>query len=118
MRICRVFINPDGSLRVMHPNMKYWDADKCSQEEFCQNVLDTDTSKDPSLAGLQYRDVDVATLPKERSKRHAWRWADNPGVYVDETVPDPPDPRKERLDRIEKATSVDELKAVLKEMVK
>jgi len=114
--ISRVFINPDGSLRIMRPNMRRWDTEVCSEEEFCVRVLDSDMHKDSSLLGLTYKDVDEKSIPLDRSRRHAWRWADNPGVFVDNTVPDPPDPKKDKLDRIEKATSIDELKAIMKEM--
>ena len=117
MALCRVFINPDGSLRIMHPNIRRWNPSECSEGEFCRKLMDASMTKDPTLAGLPYYDVDASSIPADRSKRHAWRWADNPGVYVDETVPDPPDPKKERLDRIEKAKTIDELKAILKEIV-
>jgi len=117
MSLVRIFINPDGSLQVMRPNMRYWNPDACSRDEFCKTVMDRDMANNVSLSGLAYQDVDEASIPTDRSRRHAWRWADNPGVYVDETVPDPPDPKKERIDRIEKAKTVEELKAILKELV-
>ena len=117
MSLVRIFINPDGSVQVMRPNMRYWNAEECSRDEFCKAVMDCDMANNSSLAVLPYRDVDEASVPTDRSRRHAWRWADNPGVYVDETVPDPPDPKKERIDRIEKAKTVEEIKAILKELV-
>lgn len=118
MILCRVFVNPDGSLRIMRPNMRYWDSTECTDGNFCARVLDEDTAKDASLFGLSFYDVDISSLPTDRTKRHAWRWADNPGVYVDEAVHDPEDPRKEKLDRIAKAETIAELKEILKEMVR
>ena len=117
MARCRVFVNPDGSVRVMRPNLKYWDSTECSEEEFCKRICDRDASRDVTLSGLAFYDVDDSTIPTDRSKRHAWRWADNPGVYVDEAVPDRPDPKKEKLDKIELARTLSELKDVLREIV-
>jgi len=118
MHMCRVFRNPDGTLRIMHPNLRYWNKDSESLEECCKRICDKDTFKDSELAELPFVDVEITSLPTDRSRRHAWRWADNPGVYVDETVPDPPHPKQDQLDRIEKARTVDEIKSILKEMVK
>lgn len=118
MKICRVFVCTDGSIRIMHPNMRRWNPWECSEGEFCRKLMDASMTKDPTLAGLPYYDVDASSIPSDRSKRHAWRWADNPGVYVDETVPDPPHPKQDQLDRIERAQTVEEIKSILKEMVK
>ena len=61
----------------------------------------------------------LAFLPLDRTQRHKWR--KNPagrGVVVDMTVPDPPHPQQDRLDKIARATTVAELKAILLDMVK
>lgn len=117
MGMCRVYVNQDGSVRIMLPNMKYWNAEVCSEEEFCRQACDADMGKDPSLDDIPYYDVDDSTIPKDRSKRHAWRWSGNLGLHVDENIPDPPDPRTEKIEKIEKATTIQGLKDILKEIV-
>lgn len=62
MKLCRIFINPDGTVRVMYPNMKYWDASEEKEEEFCRRVCDEDMRKDASLHGLPYQDTPIEDI--------------------------------------------------------
>jgi hypothetical protein len=50
----------------------------------------------------------------DRSTRGKWR-IKNGRIVVDATVPDPPHPRQALLDSIDSATSLDELKAAMRE---
>jgi hypothetical protein len=62
--------------------------------------------------GLPFVDVDEATLPTDRSKRHAWR-VRNGKVEVNPAVPAPPDPNADLRAAIASATSLADLKAAL-----
>ena len=86
MARCRVFIKPDGSLRIMKPNMANWDASQESEEDYCQRICEEDMKKDTlgGLSGLPYRDINCDDLPKDTSRRSTWRWSDSRGVYVEE----------------------------------
>lgn len=55
-------------------------------------------------------------LPRKRSQREKWR-IQNGKIVIDPTVPDPPHPRKALLDAIDGASSLDEIKSLLKQVV-
>lgn len=116
MPLCRVFQMPDGSLRVMHPNLKLRHPGE-SEADFCARICDADRAKAPWLAtAVVAGDVDSATLPS-RSRRHAWR-VKNGKVVDDPTIPEPPDPDRELAAAIQNATTLDALKAALLSSVK
>ena len=52
-------------------------------------------------------------LPDDRALRHKWRIVGQ-AIVVDPTVPDPPNPRQPLFDAIDSATTLADLKAVLK----
>ena len=61
----------------------------------------------------------LAFLPPDRSQRHKWR--KNPvgrGVWVDSTVPDLLHPKQARMNEINAATSVADLKRILVDAVR
>jgi len=79
----RVFINTDGSLRIVSPNRGIGISEESA---FVHAVR-----ADPTLAGLPFVDLDADKLPPDKAKRHAWRL--NPArdrIIVDPTVPDLP----------------------------
>ena len=89
----RVFKNPDGSVRILIPNMRRWNPMREAAEVYAQRVCDEDMQKGASLLGLPFMDVDAAELPTSRSTRHKWRMRERMGrqvVEVDLTIPDPP----------------------------
>ena len=82
----RVFENPDGSVRVLRPNL--------NSITDSRDDLDKETLKDITLSGLPYKDVDAASLPGDRANRNKWRMRGN-SVEVDHAIPDRPDtPRR------------------------
>ena len=67
----RVYENPDGTVRVLHPAPSQYVAGETEQETLERVGADTE-AKVPALAGLPSVDMDVADLP-ERTDRAAWR---------------------------------------------
>ena len=55
-------------------------------------------------------------LPPDKRERHKWR-IQGGKVRVDLTVPDPPHPRQALLDQVDAATTVAQLKAILRTVV-
>ena len=55
-------------------------------------------------------------LPQKRSQRDKWRIT-NGQIVVDATIPDPPNPRQALLDAIDQATTIAQLKVLLKQTV-
>lgn len=84
-------------------------------------VLRADGHVDPAAT---FEDVDTpaaldAALPADRGARHKWRKnPSGPGVVVDATVPDPPDPDQDLLDAVDGAKTLAELKAAVTTMLK
>lgn len=72
MQQCRVFKDTDGSIRINYPNPKLKLTNE-TDAEFVDRMGKEAVKKDPSLAGLVFIDVDVETIPADRSKRYAWR---------------------------------------------
>lgn len=104
--LCRVFQNPDGTVRIMRPNPKLGQVDSA--------FFDAETSKDASLKDLPFVDVEQDTIPTNSSRRRAWRIT--AGRVVDDvSVPDPPKPttQAERNTLITAATTLEQLKAAL-----
>ena len=121
MARCRIFTNPDGSVRIMRPNLRRYDPKRETLSAYTQRILDQDSQKDTSVAELAFVDLDDSQLPADRSNRHKWRLKKVAGqdrVEVDLAAPDPPDPRQPLLDQINAANTVGELKAALLKVVK
>jgi len=55
-------------------------------------------------------------LPRKRSQREKWRIRGG-AIVVDPTVPDPPHPKQALLDAIQRAQSLDDLKALMAQVV-
>lgn len=71
------------------------------------------------MTAEEYRALQPPKTADGASVRHKWR--KNPkgkGFVVDASVPDPPHPKQALLDEIDKAASVDELKALMKRLVR
>lgn len=70
MLLCRVWKNPDGSVRVTHPAP---DARLAGEDDltFCRRVFELTRQADPTLEGLPYVDMDPAALP-DRADRDRW----------------------------------------------
>jgi len=60
--------------------------------------------------------VSTPTLPSDKRDRHKWR-IQGGQVRVDLTVPDLPHPRQALLDQVDAATTVAQLKAILRTVV-
>jgi len=80
----RIFINPDGSLRILCANPRYR-----QENESDSILLSRCAEKDPNLQGLDFFDADETDLPQDRSERHKWRVQTVNGqksVFIDSTV--------------------------------
>ena len=73
-------------------------------------------AKHPEWQGLPAVDVQSDALPDEKTPRHQWRLVAGQ-VVVDPAVPDPPHPKQALLDAIDAASSLAEMKAILKRVV-
>jgi hypothetical protein len=110
--MCRVFQNPDGSVRVMRLNEKHRLLAETDAQFFAR-----ETAKQPELAALPFTDTDAADLPVSRAQRDKWRVTGG-RVRVDTTVPDKPHPQQALLDEIAAANTFLELKAALTKVVR
>ena len=108
---CRVFQNPDSSLRVMRLNERHRSPGETDTEFFTR-----ETAKQPALVVLPFVDIDVAGVPVDRSKRYAWRISAG-SLVVDTLVPTPPHPKQALLDEIASATTIVALRAALTKAV-
>lgn len=118
MATARVFSEPSGHVHVLYLNEKLRLPGE-TDSDFMNRLGPTVASKSSGLAGLSFVDVDQAVIQAlPRSQRHKWRV--NPGGHlrVDPTIPDPPHPKQAKLNKIAAATSIDELKVLLTEIVK
>lgn len=75
----RVYQNPDGSVQITVPNLKRIGDTPAD--------FDLETLKNPELIGLPFKDVEFASLPKNRSLRYKFRMR-NGRVEIDHAVPD------------------------------
>ena len=108
----RVWVRPeDGFVYISTHGSKH--GEECYNS--CMRIL----GEKMGWAHWIYYDVsdnDVLRIAKQyRSKRHAWRFSNTSNVHVDETVPDPPDPREEVVRKIDQAKTLEEVKIILKE---
>lgn len=114
---------PDGSLAQTVIAESFLARERLPGETTAQAVSRLATEhvqrKDPSLADCTCVLVKSANVPADRSKRHAWR-LDGTGtkIVVDATIPAPPHPKQALLDRVQAATNIEEMRAVLKEMIR
>lgn len=118
MAICwRVVEMPDGSIEILKPPSDRARRNAESDEDFCRRVYE-ETMGRPGIkyAGRPFADIDPASVPSDRSQRHAWRLRDG-RIVVDPTVPPPPHPKQDLLDAIDRAHTVDDLKAALRKVL-
>ena len=111
-----VFQFPDGSLRIECPVPKPPDL-PITDEAWHLDMMALVLEAHPQLRGLPAVDLDRATLPQSRAKRHAWRLQAG-RVIVDPAVPDPVHPKQNLLNAIAAAASVDDLKSLLQRLVR
>ncbi|KKL08832.1 hypothetical protein LCGC14_2571950, partial [marine sediment metagenome] len=69
--------------------------------------------RNPDLQGLPNEDVEETDFPPDRTNRHAWRLRPNKKVQMDLSVPKPPHPQQGKIDDIENATNIGQLKAAM-----
>ena len=113
----RVYTEPGGNVRVLHPNEKMRNPGE-SDDDFIARMGAHAEGADSSLTGLPSIDVvDATIIALDRSKRHKWR-VQGPICRVDNTVPDKPHPRQAALDQINAATDVTTLKQALIDFVR
>ena len=116
-----VWIMPDGSVRTTQIVEDVLARARRPEETVEQTVLRMATiiqAKTPSLAGGVAHLVTTAEMPADRSQRFRWRaHPSGRGVLVDLSVPVPPHPRQQLLDEIAAATTVADLKVVMRTLV-
>lgn len=105
MVLCRVFQNPDGSVRILRLNPRMPHV-----------TLGDEAAKDKTLEGLPFVDIDESAIPTDRSERHKWR-VQGGSVVVDKAAPERPHPKQALLNKIRAANSVNEIKALLEEII-
>ena len=69
---CRVFENPDGSVRIMRLNEKMRLIGE-SDDAFAARMFPVELAKDASLSGLAHSDVDDVDLPPGHTDRKNWK---------------------------------------------
>ncbi|MGH9876203.1 MAG: hypothetical protein ACRD5H_01065 [Nitrososphaerales archaeon] len=113
----RVYTEPGGNVRILHPNEKMRKLGE-SDDAFITRMGAHAETGDPSLAGLPFIDVPQSeVLALDRAKRHKWR-CQGLTCVVNNAIPDLPNPKQPLLDRIDAAPDMTALKAVLKDIIK
>ena len=113
----RVFSNPDGTVRIVHP-VSDLQLPGESDDAFIQRVGLHAIGADPTLAGLPFIDVDQAqVLALSRKDRHKWR-VDGQTIKIDFHIADLPHPKQALLDQIDASTTVAQLKVVMRTIVR
>ncbi len=112
----RIWYEPDGSVKVttFAPN-----SSEPEQIAACAVLIaDGRVGVSATFDDIESAGVLKTLLPADRSERHKWR--KNPvgrGCVVNRTVPDLPHPRQALLDAIDRATTVAQLRDLLKQTV-
>ena len=111
---CRVVQKPDQTLVVIHPAPN---AQRVGESvlEFEARVFQ-ETMAENGWAGFPFVDLDPTQLPS-RTQRHKWRLQGGQ-VRIDPSVPDPPYPQQGLLNRIASATTVEQLKPILMDIIR
>ena len=112
----RVYTELSGNVRVLHPNEKMREVGE-TDDVFIARIGAHAEAADPSLAGLPSVDVlDTVVSALDRSKRHKWRVSGG-ALNVDNTVPDPPNPKQGLINAINAAGDINAIKAILRQML-
>ena len=72
MPTCRVFSNPNGTVRIMYLNDRYR-----LPEETDDAFFSRETAKQSDLIGLPFADIDISEVPTDRRNRNRWRLIGN-----------------------------------------
>lgn len=115
MAICRVFQNPDGSLRFLRLNERRRLPGE-SDADFAVRLGNAAIAGDSTLQGLFFIDADPATFPPDLSQRHKWRIQAGQ-VRLDPTVPDRPNPRQGLINRVRAAGTLDQVKVAIEDLI-
>lgn len=112
----RVYQELSGNLRILRLNGRLQN-DGETDDAFVARLSAHAQAGDPSLQGLPFVDLDETEIPANRSDRNKFRLR-NGRCVVDQTIPDPPHPKRALLDRAATANSVAELRQVLVDSIK
>lgn len=116
--LVRVLTQPDGSLLVIHPAMTERSRPPGIPDSvWALRCFERVLAKHPEWQGLPAVDVQSDTLPATRALRDKWRLTGG-AVRADPAVPDRPHPRQGLLDAVDRANTVPELKAVLRQLLR
>lgn len=112
----RVFQPPGQQVQILILNEKLR-LEGESDDDFLNRIAPGEVEK-CNLVGLPFADIDKAEVyALDRSKRYAWR-LDGKKVKIDNAVPEPRHPKQDSVDKINAATTLDELKAALSMHIK
>lgn len=115
-----IFQKPDGSVRIMRLSNKYLAGLRLGSETVADAVTrlaQSEQAKNPQdLADATVLLLKEADLPADRTKRHKWRLQGSQCI-VDDTVPDLPHPKQSLLDEIDGASTMAQLRNVLKKLL-
>jgi hypothetical protein len=70
--LCRVYKREDGTLAIYHPNPRLR-RDGEEETAFVERLASVAATKNSSLDGLAFVDLDTEDLPPDRADRDAWR---------------------------------------------
>ena len=111
----RVYQEPSGNLRIVRINPRLREVDESDDDCFIR-IAGMAEAGDSSLQGLSFVDVDEAEIPTDRAERYKWRIQAGKCV-VDKTIPDKFDPREDLKQLINAATTIAQLKVLMRELV-
>uniref|UniRef100_A0A6M3IFW8 Uncharacterized protein n=1 Tax=viral metagenome TaxID=1070528 RepID=A0A6M3IFW8_9ZZZZ len=78
----RILYNKDKTVSIIYPCKK----SKLTEQECLNKATPLNTI---------YEDVDISEIPKDRSKRYAWRGEKGKGIFIDDNVKIPKKVKKE-----------------------
>lgn len=108
---------PDGSLQVTRLAQTPVPGPGETVSDAVMRLARVVQAKTPSLAGGIPTLVTTAGIPTSRLHRNKWR-LQGTVVVPDLTLPDPPHPKQARMDEINSATTVADLKRILVDAVR
>ena len=111
----RIWYEPSGvKVTVFAPG-----SSNEEQARACQALLaDGRIEEGATFDDVSSADMLKSLLPSDRTNRMKWRKNPlGPGVAPDVTIPDPPHPRKALLDAVNQATTINDLKAVIRQVI-
>lgn len=110
----RIWYNPDGTIVAI----EFINSDPATIEKAMNKYFALGTC---NLAGTFHDCANEAEflsiIPVDRVSRHKWRKGPNNSIIVDSSIPDLPHPKRELIEELNAATTIAQVKAILRKIL-